>query len=393
LESIHEKKQEQGREAEIGQQPTCTRKKIGLIVNPVAGMGGSVGLKGTDGEDSVRKAIQLGAIPTAPRRAVEALRELSPLRDRIELVTYPYEMGEEECKECGFNPTVTGHVERGKTSAADTKKAAKDMLSREVDLLLFTGGDGTARDIHEAVGQQLPAIGVPAGVKIHSSVFAINPRAAGQLAIAYIRGEVGLREAEVMDVDEEAFRQDRVSAKLHGYLKIPHDTQRVQSVKVGSALDEDESMQAIAQEIVENMRDEYLYIIGPGTTAKAVMKALHLRYTLLGVDVVQEKRLIATDANEVRLLKLIEDKKAKIIVSVIGGQGYVFGRGNQQISPKVIRKVGKDNIIIVATESKIAALRGMPLLVDTGDREVDEMLKGYCRIVTGYRRAAVYRIA
>ncbi|MEM4250988.1 MAG: ATP-NAD kinase family protein [Candidatus Bathyarchaeia archaeon] len=377
----------------MGQQPTSTKKKLGLIVNPIAGMGGSVGLKGTDGEDNVRKAIQLGATPTAPRRAVEALRELSPLKGSIELVTYPYEMGEEECKECGFNPVVIGYVKRGRTSAADTKKAAKEMLSREVDLLLFTGGDGTARDIHEAVGQRLPVIGVPAGVKVHSSVFAINPRTAGQLAIAYLRGEVGLREAEVMDVDEEAFRQNRVSARLHGYLKIPHNDQLVQNVKVGSTLDEEESMQAIALEIVENMHDEYLYIIGPGTTAKAVMKALHLRYTLLGVDVVQKKRLIAADANEARLLELIGDKKAKIIVSVIGGQGYVFGRGNQQISPKVIRKVGKGNIIIAATESKIAALRGMPLLVDTGDREVDEMLKGYCRIVTGYRKSAVYRIA
>ncbi|MBS7622146.1 ATP-NAD kinase family protein [Candidatus Bathyarchaeota archaeon] len=356
-------------------------------------MGGSVGLKGTDGIDTLRKAIQLGATPTAPRRAVEALRELSPLRDSIELVTYPHDMGEEECKECGFNPVVIGYVERGKTSAADTKRAAEEMLLREVDLLLFTGGDGTARNIHEAVGQRLPVIGVPAGVKIHSSVFAINPRTAGQLAIAYLRGEVRLREAEVMDVDEEAFRQDRVSARLHGYLKIPYDAQLVQSVKVGSALDEDESMQAIAWEIVESMRDECLYIIGPGTTAKAVMKALHLEYTLLGVDVVQKKRLIVKDANEARLLELIEDGEAKIIVSVIGGQGYVFGRGNQQISSRVIRKVGKDNIVIVATESKMAALKGMPLLVDTGDREVDEMLKGYCRVVTGYRRSAVYRIA
>jgi predicted polyphosphate/ATP-dependent NAD kinase len=369
------------------------RKKLGLIVNPIAGMGGSVGLKGTDGEEILRMARQLGATPTAHTRAAEALRELSSLKDEIELVTYPYDMGEEEARECGFNPVVIGSIQRGKTSAIDTKNAAREMLTRGVDLVLFVGGDGTARDIYEAVGDRLPVIGVPAGVKIHSGVFAINPRTAGQLAVAYLQGEVATSEAEVMDIDEEAFRQNRVSARLYGYLKIPHDEQLVQNVKVGSVPSEHESMQAIAWEVIDNMQDDCIYIIGPGTTTKAIMKELQLSYTLLGVDVILQKKPVALDANEAQLLELIEAKKAKIIVSVIGGQGYVFGRGNQQISPRVIRKVGRDNIIIVATESKIAALKGMSLLVDTGDREVDEMLKGYSKIVTGYRKSAVYRVA
>jgi len=369
------------------------RKKLGLIVNPIAGMGGSVGLKGTDGEEILRKARELGATPTAHTRAIEALKEVTPLSDSIDLLTYPNDMGEEEARECGFNPVVIGSIERGKTSATDTKNAAREMLNQRVDLMLFVGGDGTARDIYESIGDRLLVIGVPAGVKIHSGVFAINPRTAGRLAVSYLRGEVATSDAEVMDIDEEAFRQNRVSARLYGYLKIPHDEQLVQNVKVGSVPSEHESMQAIAWDIIDNMQDDYIYIVGPGTTAKAIMKELQLSYTLLGVDVIQQKRPVALDANEARLLELIEGKKAKIVVSVIGGQGYVFGRGNQQISPRVIRKVGKDNIITVATEGKIAALKGMPLLVDTGDREVDEMLKGYFKIVTGYRRTAVYRVA
>ena len=369
------------------------RKKLGLIVNPIAGMGGSVGLKGTDGEEILRKARELGATPTAHARAIEALKGVSSVKDSIELITYPYDMGEEEARACSFDPVVIGSIQRGKTSAIDTKNAAREMLTRGVDLVLFVGGDGTARDIYEAVGDRLPVIGVPAGVKIHSGVFAINPRTAGQLAVSYLRGEVTTSEAEVMDIDEEAFRQNRVSARLYGYLKIPHDEQLVQNVKVGSAPSEHESMQAIAWEVIDNMQDDCIYIIGPGTTTKAIMKELQLSYTLLGVDVIQQKKPVALDANEAQLLELIEAKKAKIIVSVIGGQGYIFGRGNQQISPRVISKVGRDNIIIVATESKIAALKGMPLLVDTGDREVDEMLKGYSKIVTGYRKSAVYRVA
>jgi predicted polyphosphate/ATP-dependent NAD kinase len=367
------------------------KKKLGLIVNPIAGMGGSVGLKGTDSKKILSQAKQLGAIPTAHNRTTEALKELLPIKNSIDLYTYPHEMGEEEAKACSYTPKILGSISKGKTTSLDTRNAAKDMLNQKVDLILFVGGDGTARDIYEVVGDKIPVLGVPAGVKIHSSSFAINSRAAGSLAAKFLQGLIELREAEVMDIDEEAFRQNVLSAKLYGYLKVPHEEQMVQSVKIGSIPSQRETIESIAWDIISNMKEDY-YIIGPGTTTKSILKKLNLKYSLLGVDIYQ-KKLIASDVNENQILKIIDGKEAKIIVTVIGGQGYLFGRGNQQISSYVIKKVGKDNIIIVASEDKIISLKGNPLLVDTNDEEINEMLKGYFRVTTGYRRSMMYRIA
>ncbi len=372
---------------------TLLGKKIGLIVNPIAGMGGSVGLKGTDGEETLERAKELGATAIAPIRAIEALKEISSMKRIIDLVTYPYDMGEEEAKASGFEPLVIGSIERGRTSSTDTKNAARDMLKLKVDLLLFVGGDGTARDIYEAIGDQLPVLGLPAGVKMHSGVFAINPRNAGSLAVMYLQEKLPAREAEVMDIDEEAFRQNRVSAKLYGYLRVPYDRQKIQNAKIGSISTESEATEEIAWEVIDNMQDDYLYIIGPGTTTKSIMKQLRLEYTLLGVDIVYRKKLVALDVNEAKILKLIEGKKAKIVVTVIGGQGYIFGRGNQQISSKVIKKIGKENIIVMVTENKIASLKGMPLLVDTDGNKVNNMLKGYIKVTIGYGKKIVYKVA
>ena len=369
------------------------QKKLGLIVNPIAGMGGRVGLKGSDGQDILEKAMELGAVPTSPRRAIEALRIISSIKDIVEIITYPHEMGEDEARECGFEPKVIGSIEKGRTTAYDTLNAAREMLDLGVDLILFSGGDGTARDIYEAVRGEVPVLGIPAGVKIHSGVFAINPATAGDLAVKYLKGEqTVLRESEVMDIDERAYREDRLSARLYGYLMVPYEKTMVQSSKEGSGAQEESSLEAIAKEITDNILDDHLYIIGPGTTTRPITEKFGLKKTLLGVDVIRSGKMVAADANESRLLGLIEGAKAKIVVTVIGGQGFVFGRGNQQISPEVIRKVGKENIVIVATPGKLASLRGKPLLVDTGDAELDRELSGYYRVITGFGRRAVYRV-
>jgi len=370
-----------------------TKKKLGFIVNPIAGIGGRVGLKGSDGQEILKRAIELGAVPTSPSRAVEALRRIAHLKDGVELVTYPYDMGEDEARQCGFDPIVIGSITKGKTTSADTKNAVRELLKLKVNLILFAGGDGTARDIFDAVGEKLPVIGIPAGVKIHSGVFAINPRSAGDLAAAYLQGKpTVVREAEIMDIDEQAFREDRVSAKLYGYLRIPYEKTMVQSPKAGSVAGEESSTEAIAFDIIDSMQDDYIYIIGPGTTTRPIMEKLGLKKTLLGVDMVHKGKLVASDVNEAQLLKLIEGKKAKIVVTVIGGQGFIFGRGSQQISPEVIRKVGRENIVIIATPNKLASLRGEPFLVDTGDEEVDKMLSGYVKVITGYGRRVVYKV-
>jgi len=368
-------------------------KRLGFIVNPVAGIGGRVGLKGSDGEAIVKRAVELGAVKLSPGRAVEALRRIARIRELVEVITHPGEMGEDEAREAGFQPTVIGSIAHGSTTREDTIAAARTMAEMGVDLIIFAGGDGTARDLVEAVDGDVPVLGIPAGVKIHSGVFAINPVDAGELAALYLEGgPVKLRELEVMDIDEEAFRDDRLSARLYGYLKVPYVEAMVQNTKSGSATTDEFSLEGIAAEIVEEMEDDVIYVLGPGTTVRPIAEKLGLSKTLLGVDVVLNGELIAADANEEKLLELVEGKEARVIVTVIGGQGFVFGRGNQQISPQVIRSVGSQNITIIATPGKLAALQGRPLLVDTGDPEVDEMLCGYAKVVTEYGRRVVYRV-
>ena len=371
-----------------------TRKELGLIVNPVAGIGGRVGLKGSDGAEIQRQARALGAEPHAGERAADALERLRRV-ENLTVVTYPGEMGEDAVRAAGFEPVVIGDIEPGATTAADTQEAARRMHERGVDLLLFAGGDGTARDVYEAVGLEQPALGIPAGVKIHSAVYATHPRSAGELAALYLQGQVAsLREAEVMDIDEEAFRGGALQARLYGYLMVPYRSSLVQSQKVPSR-GEAAAQAAIAEDVAGKMEPGVLYIVGPGTTTRAIAQELGLDKTLLGVDVVLDGELAARDANEADLLALLDrhaGREARIVVTPIGGQGYLLGRGNQQLSPRVIRRVGRDNIMVVSTPDKLHALGSQPLLVDTGEREVDEMLSGYLMVITGYNERAVRRV-
>jgi predicted polyphosphate/ATP-dependent NAD kinase len=370
------------------------RKRLGILVNPVAGMGGRVGLKGTDGADLVERARQLGASPDSPRRAAEALKSLRGLRDEIDVFAYPREMGESAAKEAGLMPTVIGRIRSGDTTPEDTQRAAKEMKELGVDLLLFAGGDGTARDIYRAVGRELVVLGIPTGVKMHSAVFALTARSAGEVALDFLKASAPkTAEGEVMDVDEESFRRGTVSAKLYGYLRIPGESRSIQSVKSGGTQTQQQVVRGMATELFRGMEDDCLYIFGPGTTTRDILAQLHLEKTLLGVDVVLNRQLIARDVNESQLVALLDGKRAKIVVTVIGGQGYIFGRGNQQFSPNVIEKVGKDNLIVVASKQKLASLEGRPLLVDTGSEISDRLLSGYVRVIAGLEDYVMYRVA
>lgn len=357
-------------------------------------MGGRVGLKGTDGKDILTKAISLGAKPLAQIRTQEALHPLLSFSEQLEITTCPAPMGAQTAKRSGLKP-VTLHLPLGqKTSSEETIRAARMMMAKKVDLLLFTGGDGTARDIYQAVGNTLLVLGIPAGVKIHSAVYASNPVKAGELATLYLEGKIReTREVEVMDISEEEYRQGHLSARLFGYLRIPYKKNYVQNQKTGSAPSEKYSQEAISAEITENMSDEYYYIIGPGTTTRSIMERLDLPSTLLGVDLVFCKKLIARDLNESELLDITNGKKIKILVTPIGGQGFIFGRGNQQISPEIIIRAGKKNILVASTKTKLHSLGGRPLLVDTGDREADSLLQGYIKVITGYREIVIYPVS
>ncbi|GAB1476313.1 ATP-NAD kinase family protein [Bacillota bacterium] len=375
-------------------------RKVGFIVNPLAGIGGRVGLKGSDGSEIVKKAFAMGAVAEAPAKAARALERLLSMKEELQLFTYPGPMGGDIACGLGFNPIVLGSLEGAITTYLDTEKAAAAFKDSDVDLLLFAGGDGTARNVFHAIGNSLPVIGIPAGVKIHSAVYADTPAHAGDAALLFLSGSgrIQLKDAEVMDIDEDAFRNDRVSARLYGYMRVPNVRNLMQSAKAGSVGTEKETMISIASHLITHMEEGACYLIGPGTTTRAVMDALGLKNTLLGVDAVLNKELIASDLNEAGLLELLDkmagDKiNVKVVVTVIGGQGYVFGRGNQQLSHKVLRRIGKENIIIAATESKMIALGGKPLLVDTGDTEFNEYLSGYVKVITSMNRQMAYKVS
>ena len=366
-------------------------KRIGLIVNPVAGMGGRVGLKGTDGV--VDMALQLGANPQAPNRTKLALEILKEIKDDIEIFTCTGDMGENEANVVGLKTKVVMNCDTKKTSCDDTMEAAKIMLKEKVDLILFAGGDGTARDIYKTVGEEMVVIGIPAGVKIHSAVYAKNPSKAGELAKLYIQGKIRqVQEAEVLDIDEDAYRSGKVNTRLHGYLRIPFEKTYLQNRKAGTPMSETASQKTIALDVIDNMENDSYYIVGPGTTTREIMQNLGLPCTLLGVDVIYKKELVTLDVSEKQLLEIVGEHRCKVIVTPIGGQGYLFGRGNQQISPNVLRKIEKKNIIVIATKKKISELYNKPFLIDTGDRDLDTMLSGYVRVAVGYREQFIYPV-
>ncbi len=365
------------------------RKLLGLVVNPVAGMGGSVGLKGTDGA-MFGKAVALGAKPVTPGRTRDLLTHIER-KDRISLLVAPGEMGEQHVRELAVPFEVIGEIGK-ETSAEDTKRIVQAMVHRGIELLVFAGGDGTARDIFDAIDLRVPAVAVPAGVKVFSAAFAVSARAAAQMVDAFLEGS-DVTEAEVLDIDEAAFREDRLASRLHGYLLVPEVRQSLQPGKAASSVGRAvaHSKQEIATYVVEAMDPETLYLLGPGTTLKAIADELGVVKTFLGVDAVRTGVLVGKDLNERGILDLVESQaKIKAVVTPIGGNGFILGRGSKQLTPKVIRQVGVKNIMVVGTRDKVSRLEC--LRVDSGDLELDEMFRGYLRVTVGYGEAMLMEV-
>ncbi|MBI9044888.1 MAG: ATP-NAD kinase family protein [Anaerolineaceae bacterium] len=364
-------------------------KIVGLIVNPIAGMGGSVGLKGTD-EGMHIKARELGALPITPKRTIEFINSLSDPGE-FSFLCAPGQMGAAYLHQKGISHQITGKISDS-TDSQDTIKICQEMLSKGIEILVFVGGDGTARDVHDAIGMKLPVIAVPSGVKVFSAVFAVNPKSAAKLLESTLEPH-HYSEEEVLDIDEQAYRNNKLSSKLYGYLLVPSQPEFIQQGKLPSSLSlsDEESKKNISEWFVEKMEPEVLYLFGPGTTVKAITDELKLEKNLLGVDAVFNKKLIAKDINANQISKLIEDYKSwKIIVTPIGGNGFIFGRGNKQFTPEILQKTGKENIIIVGTEDKIK--RFEVLRVDMGEENTNAMLSGFMEVIVGYKESRMIRV-
>ncbi len=366
--------------------------KVGFLLNPIAGIGGPVALKGSDGV--VEEARRRGGVSRAAERAAECFAGIDQ-QAATEWIAMPGEMGADALGAANIPCTVVGEIVPGATTAEDTRRGVALLEEANVDLIVFGGGDGTARDVCDAVQSTKVILGIPCGVKMHSGVFAVNPRAAAEMINKLASGELlSVVQGEVRDIDEDGLREGKVSARFYGELPVPDDLRFLQHTKSGGKEVESLVITDIAADLEENIEPDTSYLMGSGSTVEGLMECMGLEGTLLGIDVVRNGEVIIRDATEEDLWEIVSGENvAKIVVTVIGGQGYIFGRGNQQLSPRVIRAVGKNNLYIVATKTKLAELDGRPLLVDTGDKELDQELADLVEVMTGYEDRVIYRVA
>ncbi|MFL5335315.1 MAG: ATP-NAD kinase family protein [Geminicoccaceae bacterium] len=372
-------------------------RRIGLVVNPIAGMGGAVGLKGTDGAAAPDRARELGAVPRAADRAALALRALAPLQGRFALVTCAGAMGEQAAHVAGLAPVLLPLASGEPTTAADTRAAALALRRAGIELLAFAGGDGTARDVHAALGRSpLPILGIPAGVKLRSAVFAPTPARAGAVMAAWLEaapGTVPLREAELVDIDLADLQADRPVQQLYGTALVPAPRSYVPAAKAAPQLVDEAALDGLARELAAEAEPGRLYLYGPGATTRCILRAHGIDDgTLLGVDAVRDGRLVGRDLGEAATLELLGHGPATIVTGVVGGQGFLFGRGNQQLGPCVLQRVGRDAIVVVAGLEKLATLAPLQLITDTGDAVVDAMLAGWLRVRTAPACSTMVRV-
>ncbi|MEE9164040.1 MAG: ATP-NAD kinase family protein [Thermoplasmata archaeon] len=373
-------------------------KRVGFLINPIAGMGGRVGLKGTDGV--LTEALALGAEPVASRRAQEALASFANTAAfrQVHWLTCGSPMGSGELT--GLFGERLGqeivHYPSESTSAKDTQRAARALEEAGIDILFFCGGDGTARDLLDVVDERVTLLGIPAGVKMHSAVFAINPVSAGQILSRFLLDELPVGQAEVLDLDEDKYRDGEWSIRLYGLARTPQEPNLVQMGKLlVTAVADDVILEEIAEYLGELMEEEpdTVFLFGPGGTTHTVGELLGLETTLLGIDAVAHGEVIGRDLNEEGILATISDPdQAKLVLSPIGAQGFVLGRGNLQLSPAVLRKVGLPNLLILATPAK---LRSTPRLrVDTGDADLDASFaeRTHRPVIIGYRTKKMHPV-
>lgn len=372
--------------------------KLGVIINPYAGIGGSVGLKGSDGEAVRTEAFARGAQQRAPARMQRCLEMLRELCDQFETYAFVGDMGEAVVLAAGLPCNVVGAATAEPSSSQDTIDAAIALVQENVDLILFAGGDGTARNIADALEQagalQQAVLGVPSGVKMHSGVYANTPEAAGEIVRCLLNKEiVNVQSCEVRDIDEDAFRAGKVKTRLYAHMRAPQLPQFLQQVKNSGAHQDELVKLDMANYLADNLEDDVLYIVGPGSTTQVFMEQLGLQGALLGVDLMMNRELLMADVSAQQLREHISRyPNARLIITAIGGQGHIIGRGNQQLTPDILQQIPRSHIQIIATKEKIQSLQGRPLLVDSNDPELDKSFSGYQSVLVGYDEFILYPI-
>jgi predicted polyphosphate/ATP-dependent NAD kinase len=367
--------------------------RIGLLINPVAGLGGPAALKGSDGVEIQIQARARGATERAGQRMGEALTACAEVHSDLDFVTWGGPMGAALLEQLGLTHEVLGRPEQP-SSAADTIDACRALLAAGAELILFAGGDGTARDLLDAMTETIPVLGVPAGVKMHSGVFAVTPADAGAVVTRLVTGGlVGIRPGEVRDVDEAALRRGTVATRYYGELQVPGLGGFVQHTKVGGREVESLALVEIVEEVCERLDRESAttVVYGPGSSVQAIGARLGYQLTLLGFDVYRSGMCLASDADAGTLDQFI-DSETILIMSFGRNQGILFGRGNQQLSPAALRRIPRSQLWIVATRSKLESLGGRPLRMDTGDPECDAAWAGLIEIITGFNDVSLHRV-
>lgn len=382
--------------------------RIGFLVNPVAGVGGAAGFKGSD-DEVVQNRVMSGELALkAPGRVTQFFSRLEKQLagvgiepDTLQLVCAPGVMGTDYVGNT-FTPQSLPISLPEKTGADETRQLAQLFLEEGIDLLVFAGGDGTARDICSVIGCRLPVLGIPSGVKMHSGVFAVTPEAAADILVELLSGELtAVSEQEVRDIDEAAFRSGQVKSRHYGDMLVPCENRYMQHTKQGG-LELEElvllDMAADIRERLDNIEQRTLLILGPGSTTRFIASELGFETTLLGVDLLcwenGEGTLIARDMDDQQLLEALADWQGavRLLITAIGGQGHIIGRGNQQISPPVLSRVGKVGTWVICTKTKLKTLSQRPLIVDSGDPQLDKQWAGFVQVICGYRDELLYPV-
>ena len=368
------------------------RLKFGLLVNPVSGLGGPAALKGSDGAQVQDEARARGVEPRANARLADMLAAFSSRRS-VDWCCAGGAMGEQALRNAGVDAEVI-YTPPEPSTAEDTRQAARRLLEAGVDVIVFGGGDGTARDLLQAIGEEVPVLGVPTGVKMHSGVFATTPADAGALLDALVQGGlVAARRADVRDIDEAALRRGEIGNRFFGELRVPDLGGYLQHTKVAGRESEELAVVEIIADLTERFADtSRTLVIGPGSTLAEFKLALGIEPTLLGFDVVRAGQLAVTDADRACLDALAADNPV-VFLSFNRGQGFLVGRGNQQLSPQLLGSLRRDDLIVVGTRSKLASLDGRPLLIDSGDVAVDSQWSGLIEITAGYEDRLFHRLS